>query len=297
MSLDIQAETPDSSSQSIFSSLATILRLLGIFGITIVMIAAALYVRQEDAPYTSSSGIGYALGVTGGSLMLIMLMYSVRKRIGFMRWLGSLKYWFIFHMTCGIVGPILILFHSRFHVESINALVALSSMLLVAGSGIVGRFIYRRIHHGLYGRRATLEELQNTMKQELAALEPLLDSMPEVKQEVIHFVSLVSKKPAGLWQRTFHFMTLGTRRYFTELRIRRSLAAAIKNTAGNAASATTIKALLKTIHATMKATQTTVQFATYERLFSLWHAVHVPFLILLVLTGIVHVVAVHVYSM
>ena len=35
------------------------------------------------------------------------------------------------------------------------------------------------------------------------------------------------------------------------------------------------------------------QLSTWERLFSLWHLVHVPFLYLLVLTGIVHVVAAH----
>jgi hypothetical protein len=36
-------------------------------------------------------------------------------------------------------------------------------------------------------------------------------------------------------------------------------------------------------------------FAFYERLFALWHVLHVPFFILLVLTAIVHVFAVHLY--
>ena len=37
-------------------------------------------------------------------------------------------------------------------------------------------------------------------------------------------------------------------------------------------------------------------FAAYERLFSLWHKVHLPFFYLLLITAIVHVIAVHVYS-
>ena len=35
------------------------------------------------------------------------------------------------------------------------------------------------------------------------------------------------------------------------------------------------------------------QFDFFERLFSLWHIVHVPFFIMLVLSAIVHVIAVH----
>ena len=33
----------------------------------------------------------------------------------------------------------------------------------------------------------------------------------------------------------------------------------------------------------------------YERLFSLWHVLHVPLFVILVLTAIIHVVAVHLY--
>jgi hypothetical protein len=55
-------------------------------------------------------------------------------------------------MIMGIGGPLLILMHSTFQVGSLNAAVALYSMLLVAGSGVVGRFIYVRVHRGLSRR-------------------------------------------------------------------------------------------------------------------------------------------------
>ena len=38
-------------------------------------------------------------------------------------------------------------------------------------------------------------------------------------------------------------------------------------------------------------------FAAYDRLFALWHKVHLPFFYLLIVTAIVHVVAVHAYSL
>ena len=37
------------------------------------------------------------------------------------------------------------------------------------------------------------------------------------------------------------------------------------------------------------------QFTAYERLFSLWHVAHIPFVYLLVISAVVHVVAVHAY--
>ena len=37
------------------------------------------------------------------------------------------------------------------------------------------------------------------------------------------------------------------------------------------------------------------QFTAYERLFSLWHVLHTPFVYILVISAVVHVVAVHAY--
>jgi hypothetical protein len=37
------------------------------------------------------------------------------------------------------------------------------------------------------------------------------------------------------------------------------------------------------------------QFAFFERLFSLWHIIHVPFFLMMVMSALVHVLAVHMY--
>jgi hypothetical protein len=36
-------------------------------------------------------------------------------------------------------------------------------------------------------------------------------------------------------------------------------------------------------------------FEAYERLFSLWHVLHLPLFFMLLIAGIVHVIAVNVY--
>ena len=109
---------------------------------------------------TPNRGIGYALGIIGGSMMLLLLLYSARKRFRWLKFLGPTVGWFRFHMVLGVLGPLCILYHSNFGLGATNSNVALFSMLTVAGSGLIGRYIYSRIHHGLYGSKATLSELR-----------------------------------------------------------------------------------------------------------------------------------------
>jgi hypothetical protein len=45
----------------------------------------------------------------------------------------------------------------------------------------------------------------------------------------------------------------------------------------------------------LAATRRVAGFEAYERLFSLWHALHLPLIFLMLVAGIVHVIAVHIY--
>jgi hypothetical protein len=45
----------------------------------------------------------------------------------------------------------------------------------------------------------------------------------------------------------------------------------------------------------LNAVSRVAQFTAYERLFSLWHVAHIPFVYLLIISSLVHVYAVHVY--
>jgi len=122
--------------------------------------AVSRWTTQTERYISPNRGAGYALGIIGGSLMLILLVYSLRKRWTWLKFLGSTPGWFRFHMVLGIAGPVCILYHSNFATGATNSNVALFSMLTVAGSGLIGRYIYARIHHGLYGRKLELGELR-----------------------------------------------------------------------------------------------------------------------------------------
>jgi hypothetical protein len=267
-----------------------------VMNVVVVFLVLLAWIVRHDALYTPASNFGYWLGVVGGSLMLVLLIYPLRKRFRALAVLGPLKHWFRFHLVAGIAGPVIVLFHSTFHIGSFNAAIALSSMLLVVASGLVGRFLYRKIHHGLFGSRATLAELQRTLEQQLASLQASISGLLAVEREIGRFTALITLQPQGRWQQGLHFVSLGLKRTLASRRVRKAIAGYdTQFGGGDAATHAHLLTLARTIEDTLKAVQRTAQFSTYEKLFSLWHAVHLPFLCMLVVTAIVHVVAVHAY--
>src|SRR6202011_2127990 len=182
-----QARSRFSSEQLIFAGAALVL-----------IIGIQLPVTHYMSP---KSGLGYAIGIVGGVLILSQLLYAVRKRVRSLSFLGSVPKWFQTHMVLGIVGPVCILLHCGFSLGATNSNIALFSMLTVAGSGIFGRYFYAKIHHGLYGRKATLSELQERA-QELRERSTRLLMMPELadllEDEEHRLLAIGDWHPAGM---------------------------------------------------------------------------------------------------
>ena len=271
----------------------------------IIFVGAALVliigIQLPVAHYLSpKSGLGYAIGIVGGTLILAQLLYAVRKRVRSLRWLGSVPGWFQTHMMMGIIGPVCILIHCGFSLGATNSNIALFSMLTVAGSGIFGRYFYSKIHHGLYGRKASLSELQERAS-ELQERSTKLLMMPElaklVEDEEQRLLEIADWHPAML---VFAPTTIALRYSGSRSKLRRYVRAAIRVTAARH------KAVAKQsdrfervafdyVARRMKITREVVEFKIYEKLFSVWHVLHMPFFLMLIAAGIVHVISVHVY--
>jgi hypothetical protein len=267
-----------------------------------VLFVAAWPVSQGMV-FKPGTGIGYYLGLTGGIMMRLMLLYPVRKHMQMARNWGPLRYWFMLHMIFGIGGPVLILYHSTFHVKSLNAGVALFSMLLVAASGIIGRFIYKRIHHGLYGRKSNLEELQQAVdnnQNKMGKLNGALMETTGIGEKLKQFrVAAIAQKgtfPVRAWK----FVTLGWQRRKLAHDCRQELRKAANQLAAaqhwdKQQQEQRFQAALQEAEDYLGAVQQAAQFSSYERLFRLWHVLHSPFVWLLAISGIVHVIAVNMY--
>ena len=244
--------------------------------------------------YTPRSNFGFYLGVTGSVMMLAMLAYPLRKRVRFLHRWGALKHWFRIHMIMGIIGPTLILFHSTFHLRSLNATIALVSMLGVVISGIIGRFVYTKIHHGLYGRRATLAELQEAFSTDSQDARSQLHFAPQVEQWLESFVRDSTQLDRSLTSHLFSPLTIGLRRHFLAFRCARELRRILKTERHPEFRQGAAEAV-RLASSYLRESERVAQFSTYERFFSWWHVLHIPLIYILAACTIFHIVAAYMY--
>ncbi|HXE48918.1 MAG TPA: hypothetical protein VN663_11135 [Ramlibacter sp.] len=255
-------------------------------------------VRVSDL--RAGSETGYRLGVAGGIAMLLLFVYPLRKRVPLMASWGPAKWWFVMHMVLGIGGPLLILVHSTFRVGSLNAGVALFSMLIVGASGVVGRFLYVQVHCGLHGERASLAELQHELGLQQLSVQSVMACARDAENVLLDFESFVLSGPADLAHHLRAFTLVPMRRRWTYQHCAHLVRAQIRRRARAQrwdldTARKEYREQRKAMREYLMAVQRVAQFQSATRLFSLWHVLHVPFVYLMVLCAVVHVVAVHAY--
>jgi hypothetical protein len=272
-------------------------------GLVLVLVGVLLLAALAGAlvgRWKPGSDLGYWLGVVGGVAMLLLLAYPLRKRVRAIRALGDARGFFIMHMAMGVAGPLLIVLHSRLEFGSLNATVAFVCMSLVAASGLVGRFLYGRIHRGMNGERETLAQLRAETGAGTTAMRDLLALAPDVVERLDAFAARAEAAGQAGLARPIPFFLLG----FDAGRERRAGAAAVRRVLESVAAteqwspqrlARRAARRVALIDAHLASVQRLAQLAVFERLFSWWHVLHVPLFWLLVASAIAHVVAVHMY--
>lgn len=280
------------ASARVFSDLTLYLLL------ALLVLGAWLFTRLGY--FEAGDDVGYWLGVAGGTMMLLLFSYPLRKYVRFTHRWGKVKWWFLVHMVLGIGGPLLILLHSTFHLKSLNATVALVSMLIVAGSGVAGRFLYVRIHRGLHGEKINLMELQAQAGLAEGELKSRLRFAPEVAERLLAFEAK-ALSGGNRWGDVFShavLLPIHQRLIFTELTIdlRRRLRIIAKERRWSGSQYRRRRHhVVSLIRQYLTSVVRVAQFSAYERLFALWHVLHVPFVYLLIVTACFHVFAVHAY--
>ena len=260
-----------------------------------LFVAAALILlvgtQMPVASYLSpKSGIGYALGVCGGILLLLQSLYPFSKRLLASR----------FVILLGTCAPLLILVHCGFSLGATNSNIALVGMLLVAVSGLFGRYFYSKTHSGGDGRQPTHLELERRAQEikergsKLLLIPELAERLYNEERELLEVADW-----AGPGVILAPFVLAG--RYSAS---RRLLCSYVRTALdSNAARHKAIAAqrerfehvTVDYISRSLQATRELGEFRVYEKLFSAWRVLHVPLFLILVAAGIVHVVSVHVY--
>ena len=260
-----------------------------------LFVAAALLLvvgtQMPVASYLSpKSGIGYALGVCGGILLLLQSLYPFSKRLLASR----------FAILLGTCAPLLILVHCGFSLGATNSNIALVGMLLVAVSGLFGRYFYSKTHSGADGRRPTHLELERRAQEikergsKLLLIPELAERLYNEERELLEVADW-----AGPGVILAPFVLAG--RYSASRRLLCSYVrtALDSNAARHKAIAAQRERFERVtfdyISRSLQATRELGEFRVYEKLFSAWRVLHVPLFLILVAAGIVHVVSVHVY--
>jgi hypothetical protein len=107
-----------------------------------------------------SGAIGLRLGMFGFLLFLFIYLYPLRKKWAWLGRQGSSRRWLDFHVLLGLVAPVVITFHSSFKFSGIAG-IAYWIMVVVALSGVVGRYIYAQIPRSLNSAELSLQEAQD----------------------------------------------------------------------------------------------------------------------------------------
>lgn len=263
-------------------------------------LVAAAWLISELRLFKFDDDTSYWIGVTGASMVLAQFTYPMRKHLRFMQGLGHVKWWFLFHMGLGIGGSWLILVHSRFRISSLNAGVALCSLCVVVISGVIGRFIYVRIHRGLYGERTSLRELRHRAGLVEDNARSRLRFCPSVEQRLLDF----EKHELGAhprWATHLRQVTvLPLQQWITYLHCVRELRQPLHRLADRYRWSTADlrrrkRRARRLVDQYLHAVVRVAQYSAYERVFALWHVAHLPFVYLLVISAVVHVIAVHAY--
>jgi hypothetical protein len=234
----------------------------------------------------------------------------LRKRVKLFENFGFLPTWFKWHMIFGILGPLTIIFHSTYHVYipflhpigSPNAAVAMICMLLVSGSGTFGRFFYSKIHHSLYGRQTTVNEMKAELEQ-TGDVKSMLSFAPGVEKTLEDFRIRAERyaKQSGIG--FINFIEIGIRASMLSRSLSRELHHIMHAQAKESHFTTEQQQDMEEkygeyhekIVAYLQAVRDAAQFNTYERLFSWWHIFHIPLVYMMVFSAFYHVYAVHAY--
>lgn len=254
---------------------------VGVHGLDYYLSPVSERAFRDDYVAMKPSGLySHALGILGGGLVTIgVLMYSSRKRIRSLWQLGKLSSWLEFHIFLCLLGPVLVVYHTTFKAGGIAA-ICLWSMLSVAASGIVGRFLYVLIPRNLKGSELSAHQINEEFDRISASLRG-----SEVGMKLMR---IVDQRFAAIGRPSTILDTLRT--YMRLISIKREIKRTAKKLlAGSGTSRQAGRTLYKAAAARASLIQRSVILLQVEKLFYYWHAIHLPFTIMMFLTLAVHI--------
>jgi len=231
-----------------------------------------------------SGVVGHSLGIVGTAMMLMIFLYSARKRSKLLQSIGTQTQWLQVHIFFGFAGPILVTFHTTGKLGGIVS-IAFYSMWAMVLSGMVGRYLYAKIPRTMQGNQMTLKEIEEQLGQ-------LVDSLQrsERKEEVLRgvqaFLARTRKQSGGIASAIFRVARDDLRLPLNAVRIWFLVGADPTLSFGQR---------FRVSRLVLKQQRLLNHLAVLDaskRLFSYWHIFHKPFTVLTFVIVFLHVAVV-----
>ncbi|MBT7788560.1 MAG: hypothetical protein HN757_06750 [Calditrichaeota bacterium] len=227
--------------------------------------------------------VGHGAGIIGSVLMLVLFLYSARKRFRFMRKWGNIRYWLNYHIWMGVSGPILVIFHSTFKVHGIIA-ISFWSMVAVALSGVLGRYIYLQIPRSLSGEELSgrdMQDVQDDLHADLNRFSGLKDRMFETISMIIgkHDISQSTKLAA-----LFNWLLSDLALPFRMIKLR----GVLRNSPEITKYQT--REIIVTVRKLAILKRRIVFLQQAQAILHYWHIIHKPFAYVMIIIMIIHVI-------
>ncbi len=240
--------------------------------------------HHEDYRMLRPAGTrGLLYGYLGAGMMILMLLYSLRKRIRVLERIGSLQGMLHFHIFLGIMGPLLIVLHTSFKVQGLVA-VSFWSMVAVALSGFFGRYLYLQIPRNIQGSELSLQELDRLKNDKVIHLRTrfALEDTAVAKLESVT-TRFATEFSGGALKATLLLLVNDLFRAFTRRRFTRNVMRAVPLPRRELHEFTRLAferaLLLRRVNL----------LSQIHQIFHYWHVIHKPFAIIMYLIMLVHI--------
>jgi hypothetical protein len=271
------------------------------FTVAVVALLIAGFVLKDREIFVPGEGVAYKFGIIGGTSMLLLLFYPLVKRV---TWLGFQRHggvWLQVHMLLGIFGPLLIFYHSNFSLGAMNSNIALLSMIAVAASGVIGRYIYTRVHRGMSSVKLDIGNLLADSSRTMLTIDGAIGgNRGALTQQMADFAKKVLPQADGMVSAFSVLVSIPVQSRLAQGHLVREANRLIHSNAksenwGWNEQRRQKSRVKREIVSFVSSVSRAAQLTFWERVFSLWHLFHVPLFFVLIVSGVIHVVAVHLY--
>lgn len=246
-----------------------------------MLISFSVYILRFS--YTPAEMLRILLGIVG-TLLIIQneFTYTWRKKkiIKF----GSLRRWLQMHIFAGLLGPVIILWHTNLNFYGFGGLVTYL-MILVLASGLIGYFIYRFLPRSLKGKELKLKDLTDKQQQLENEMRKIMVDNPDAIEQILKFEAL-SPKSKGIGRMIYAILD-----YYDVRRQIHRLVASLGQSHSDI-----YKKLEKVAIKRLFLERQVIMLSGSERLLSNWTKIHRPITMTFFFTVGVHVITILYYG-